>query len=57
MAFLDDRILLGPRQTKKVHSNMHYVQIKIIVDSAKYHPGVGSPFVHSVVSIDSVIGQ
>ena len=42
-------------QAKNNFENVHIIQIPLRM--LKYHPGLSSPFIHSVVSIDSVRGQ
>ena len=58
-AFAVIRILaFGPRQAKKLPSNMREMRrFKSSYACAKYHPVLWSPFIHSVVTNDSISGQ
>ena len=48
----------GPRHGKKVLSNVRKMRIlKASCECAKYHPGLCSPFMHSVKSDDSGSGH
>ena len=51
-------LLHGPRKAEQVPSNMRKLRrFRSSCACAKYQPGLCSPFIHSIVSNDSVSGQ